>query len=97
MGTPNLEKTRGRLKAQNFEPGEPAEQPWGTTFVVRDPDGRRIEVIQRLCEGDEEFEAELLQRLDTADSEEGIPAEEFFKNLRERKVTPGGADRWVND
>jgi hypothetical protein len=32
------------LKGAGFEPGPVAENPWGRTFIVRDPDGRRIEV-----------------------------------------------------
>ena len=32
------------LAAGGFAPGEPRDNPWGRTFVVRDPDGRRVEV-----------------------------------------------------
>lgn len=40
----NLEAAAARLRDAGFEPGEPSANPWGTSFVVRDPDGRRIEV-----------------------------------------------------
>ena len=40
----DIEATSLRLSAAGFEPGEIATQPWGTTFVVRDADGRRVEV-----------------------------------------------------
>lgn len=40
----DLAATSDRLRAAGFEPGDITEQPWGTTFVVRDPDGRRVEV-----------------------------------------------------
>ena len=43
----NLEVLAGHLKEKGFEPSAPAENPWGRTFVVKDPDGRRVEVKQR--------------------------------------------------
>lgn len=33
-----------RLSGLGFEPGPIAENPWGRSFVVRDPDARRVEV-----------------------------------------------------
>src|SRR4051794_26835533 len=35
-----------RLSHAGFSPGDVQETAWGTSFVVRDPDGRRIEVKQ---------------------------------------------------
>ncbi len=32
--------------AAGSSPGQITDQPWGRTFVVRDPDGRRVEVKQ---------------------------------------------------
>jgi hypothetical protein len=34
------------LATQKFEPGPIENQPWGVTFIVRDPDDRRVEVKQ---------------------------------------------------
>lgn len=42
----DLKATADRLNDSGFTPGEIAERPWGTTFVVRDSDGRRVEVQQ---------------------------------------------------
>ena len=39
------------LRSSGFDPQPAREQPWGRTFVVRDPDGRRVEVKQ-LADGD---------------------------------------------
>jgi catechol 2,3-dioxygenase-like lactoylglutathione lyase family enzyme len=32
------------LRDAGFAPGDVSEQPWGTTFVVRDADDRRVEI-----------------------------------------------------
>ena len=40
----DLAGTRAALAARGFAPGEVKDNPWGRTFVVRDPDGRRVEV-----------------------------------------------------
>lgn len=40
----DLAATRAALAAAGFACGEIADQPWGQTFVARDPDGRRVEV-----------------------------------------------------
>ncbi|MGQ0842624.1 MAG: VOC family protein [Sporichthyaceae bacterium] len=39
----DLDAIASRLRAADFEPGEPTATATGTSFVVRDPDGRRIE------------------------------------------------------
>lgn len=40
----DLEASAGRLRNAGAEPGAVMDNPWGRSFVVRDPDGRRIEV-----------------------------------------------------
>jgi len=43
-----LDKTLDRLKAVNGEVSrEPEDTPWGRRAVVRDPDGRSIELYER--------------------------------------------------
>ena len=42
-----LDEVAAALRGTGAEPGAPRENPWGRTFVVRDPDGRRVEVGQR--------------------------------------------------
>ena len=44
FGATDLAATADRLRAAGFAPGPTADRPWGRTFVVRDPDGRRVEV-----------------------------------------------------
>jgi hypothetical protein len=44
FGVPDLDRTAADLRSRGFEPGPTEVHPWGTTFVVRDPDGRRVEV-----------------------------------------------------
>jgi catechol 2,3-dioxygenase-like lactoylglutathione lyase family enzyme len=44
FGVPRLEEIACALRAIGAAPGEPKDNPWGRTFVVRDPDGRRVEV-----------------------------------------------------
>ena len=44
FGAPDLDRVIAALRAKQFEPGKIEDQPWGKTFVVRDPDGRRVEV-----------------------------------------------------
>jgi hypothetical protein len=34
------------MERKGFEPEEVKDTAWGRTFVVRDPDGRRVEVKQ---------------------------------------------------
>jgi lactoylglutathione lyase len=41
---PSLEETARLLAAHS--PGLTRDNPWGRSFVVRDPDGRRVEVMQ---------------------------------------------------
>ena len=43
----DLPAVHAALAACGFAPGAIADNPWGTTFVVRDPDGRRVEVKAR--------------------------------------------------
>jgi lactoylglutathione lyase len=40
----DLDALAGQLTELGLEPGPIQEQPWGTTFVVRDPDDRRVEI-----------------------------------------------------
>jgi len=40
----DLGATADLLRSSGFAPGAVAENPWGRTFVVRDPDNRRVEV-----------------------------------------------------
>ncbi|MDA0167888.1 VOC family protein [Solirubrobacter taibaiensis] len=40
----DLEAAAEQLREAGFNPDPIAERPWGTTFVARDPDGRRVEV-----------------------------------------------------
>ena len=41
---PDLEAACGRFDREWFAPGDVTVRPGGVTFVVRDPDGRRVEV-----------------------------------------------------
>lgn len=43
----DLAAVRAELAAGGFAPVTITDNPWGTTFVVRDPDGRRVEVKGR--------------------------------------------------
>ena len=43
----DLAATHAALLARGFAPGEARDNPWGRTFVVRDPDGRRVEAKAR--------------------------------------------------
>lgn len=40
----DLDATSARLCEAGFQPGEIGTHPWGASFVVRDGDGRRVEV-----------------------------------------------------
>jgi catechol 2,3-dioxygenase-like lactoylglutathione lyase family enzyme len=42
----DLEAARVALADAGHQPGLIKDNPWGRTFVVRDPDGRRVEVKQ---------------------------------------------------
>lgn len=42
-----LDNVRQRLANEGRNPGDIRDEPWGRTFVVRDPDGRRVELKQR--------------------------------------------------
>jgi catechol 2,3-dioxygenase-like lactoylglutathione lyase family enzyme len=43
----NLEHSHVDFAAAGFEPQAIRDDPWGRSFVVRDPDGRRVEVSQK--------------------------------------------------
>jgi catechol 2,3-dioxygenase-like lactoylglutathione lyase family enzyme len=47
FATPELEKVQTVLTSAGFEPTKIERQPWGMTFVARDPDGRRVEVKEQ--------------------------------------------------
>ena len=40
----DLADAHAKLASLGFAPAEARDNPWGRTFVVRDPDGRRVEV-----------------------------------------------------
>jgi catechol 2,3-dioxygenase-like lactoylglutathione lyase family enzyme len=82
LGVPDLQKTTELLRTRGFEPGPLTERPWGLTFVVRDPDGRRVEVKREVGADDPEFLEELEKSL--ADPEPGIPVEDAMRQIRER-------------
>ena len=42
----DLAASRVRLEQASHKPGEIRDREWGRTFVVRDPEGRRVEVKQ---------------------------------------------------
>ncbi len=42
----DLTAASARMAGLGFAPGATGDRPWGRTFVVRDPDGRRVEVKQ---------------------------------------------------
>ena len=44
FGAPDLESMYQRLSSAGYAPQPIRQNPWGKTFVVRDPDGRRVEV-----------------------------------------------------
>jgi len=44
FGVNDLDKTQAVLSELKCAPSAPKETPWGRTFVVRDPDGRRVEI-----------------------------------------------------
>ena len=43
----DLEGLRESMTAKAFAPSPIRENPWGRSFVVRDPDDRRVEVTQQ--------------------------------------------------
>jgi catechol 2,3-dioxygenase-like lactoylglutathione lyase family enzyme len=90
FGLPDLQRVIEALTQRGFEPGKIQQQPWGPTFVARDPDGRRVEVKRELSDGDPEFEAELKSRIDAIDRGEVkmIPAEETIARLGEMLNRP---------
>jgi catechol 2,3-dioxygenase-like lactoylglutathione lyase family enzyme len=42
----NLEAARQQFQTASFAPGPIRDNPWGRSFVVRDPDERRVEISQ---------------------------------------------------
>ena len=46
FAVPDLRDLHDRLSADGLSPGAIRDNPWGVSFVVRDPDGRRVEVQQ---------------------------------------------------
>lgn len=44
FGFSNLDEVFGTLVASGHRPQPPRQNPWGRTFVVRDPDDRRVEI-----------------------------------------------------
>ena len=47
FGTDDLESVFERLKVAGYEPKDIGDGPYGLSFVVRDPDGRRVELKAR--------------------------------------------------
>jgi catechol 2,3-dioxygenase-like lactoylglutathione lyase family enzyme len=47
FAVPDLEQSQAAFAAAGFQPGALKDNPWGRSFVVRDPDGRRVEISQR--------------------------------------------------
>jgi catechol 2,3-dioxygenase-like lactoylglutathione lyase family enzyme len=43
----DLNSVRQRLVESGFSPGDVRDEPWGRVCVVRDADGRRVELKQR--------------------------------------------------
>ena len=43
---PDLAALHAAMTAVGLQPGPIKQNPWGTTFVLRDPDRRRIEIQQ---------------------------------------------------
>jgi catechol 2,3-dioxygenase-like lactoylglutathione lyase family enzyme len=46
FAVPDLDALHARLTAAGLTPGAIKDNPWGRTFVLRDPDRRRIEIQQ---------------------------------------------------
>lgn len=44
FGFTDLDDVFSRLTAAGHRPRPPRQNPWGRTFVVRDPDDRRVEI-----------------------------------------------------
>jgi chromatin segregation and condensation protein Rec8/ScpA/Scc1 (kleisin family) len=89
------------LKERGFEPDAISEKDWGRTFVVRDPEGRRIEVNHQPSENDPDFEQELQRRIDEIESGEAetIPVEQAIKQIKEElenRPPRVGPDEWAS-
>jgi len=48
FASPDIEAVSARLAAAGFQPQPPRVNPWGRTFVVRDPDDRRVEIKEAI-------------------------------------------------
>ena len=46
FAVPDLRALHDRLTVAGLAPGAIKDNPWGLTFVLRDPDGRRVELQQ---------------------------------------------------
>ena len=44
FATNEIEKRLGDFESRGFNPQPIRDRPWGRTFIVRDPDGRRVEI-----------------------------------------------------
>ena len=51
FGLSNIESLSARLAADGFQPQPVRLNPWGKTFVVRDPDNRRVEIKEMSEQG----------------------------------------------
>jgi len=47
FGVPEVEEAFARFESAGFSPKPVRETQWGRSFVVRDPDGRRVEIKQQ--------------------------------------------------
>ena len=43
-----LDELANRLRDLGMSPSAPKDNPWGRSFVARDPDGRRVEIVQQV-------------------------------------------------
>lgn len=83
----DLERTSEAFRVAGFEPPPPQDRPRGRTFIIRDPDGRRIEIKWGTrCGGeivDSISEAEITRRIADVDSGavQTVPFEEAIKLL----------------
>ena len=46
FGSSELDEVFGRFRDGGYQPQPIRQNPWGRTFVIRDPDDRRVEVKQ---------------------------------------------------
>lgn len=48
FATKEIQKLSSDFESRGFKPQPIQDRPWGRTFVVRDPDGRRVEIKEEL-------------------------------------------------